>query len=330
MALSRHGLAITAHSETIDPATLTAILGMKQTKSFECHNPLDLLKDDKALDAFSFDNFVRVGMSGHITGTWFMLPNSLLSLAVRREGLSVDQRLSLIDMAYTLLCYYNQNYPKTGVNDGITTNNGKIDIPMTLWTPNTCMRQCNLCVALSYAIEKWRREGCPYDLALERIGTHSLECLFGTTRMMLNGKTHFADFLSALVNGVMILEIQEEFKMGHCTRRFKKNMAGCTLPVGGKGGIQVDLGQVAHNLIWTAVNMLQPGVEPSQRQAVLSQVMIPFSRLNNELMKHGRGEVSKMSGNTSGSQITSRFVLLQATGKGSAKDLDRVVEVAMD
>jgi hypothetical protein len=65
-------------------------------------------------------------------------------------------------------------------------------------------------------------------LALERIGSHSVECHFGTTRSTLSGDTRRDSFFKAQVKAVLIQRTMADLSLPPCIRRFKSD-PGCTL-----------------------------------------------------------------------------------------------------
>jgi hypothetical protein len=75
-----------------------------------------------------------------------------------------------------------KEFPKTGDEYGIYERSIKAANRKTLWTKKMCIRACNLCTGLYWAIKLFK--DC---LALGRIGSHSLENHFGTTRSVLRG-----------------------------------------------------------------------------------------------------------------------------------------------
>jgi hypothetical protein len=215
-------LAFDAQTEHVITAkSLNEILQMGTC--LEAHNPLDLLKDDLALKTFTVANLMKLWDKKELTGVYFFMPLVALSLAIRNDLLSRETRLGLIQTAFSIFFTMVKQYPQTGGAYGIYENSAKAGERKTLWTRVMCIRACNLCIGLYWAINEY-----PEGLGLGRIGTHSVECLFGTTRSMLRGDTQWSRFLGAQVDAIMVQKILREFNMQPYIRRFR-NVSGCTL-----------------------------------------------------------------------------------------------------
>jgi hypothetical protein len=188
----------------------------------EAHSPLDLLRDDLALRTFTIGNLMSLWKAGELVGVYFFLPFVALSVAIRDELISRETRLNLIQLAFSLFFKMKKQYPQTGVSSGIYEVGKRVD-RKTLWTQVMCIRACNLCIGLYWAINQY-----PEGLRLGRIGTHSVECLFGTTRSMLRGDTRWDRFLGAQVDAIIVQKLLKEFDLQPYIRRFR-NISGVTL-----------------------------------------------------------------------------------------------------
>jgi hypothetical protein len=254
-------LAVSAATGDIVTAkTLVKNLPKEHKHVFEAQRPLDLLKDDLAVETFSLDNLLRVwsgnepdlippaggltndphkrartsttGPCDDPSGGFFMAPFVALSLAVRNEALGVAARLDLLQVAFSYFFGMMQHYPKTGAKKhGITENKTKDSPRQTLWAKAMCRRACNLCVGLYWAIQKYCTDeylAAGFELALNRIGTHSVECHFGMTRSTLNGDPRWERFFAAQVKAVIIRRAMRRLGFGPYIRRFSQP-AGCVV-----------------------------------------------------------------------------------------------------
>jgi hypothetical protein len=282
-----NGLAMKGRSQVIKAEELIDALNGKGI--FDNTGSADKMRDDLALKAFGFGNMAKVAHKGHLTGAYYILPYEALNMAFRAEHLALEQRKALIDAAFTCFNDYMVRGPRTGSQFGILERaDKKSKCPQSLWSFNACCRGVNLCVALYYALEKWQRDECAYPLALDRIGTHPLECVFGMTRMTLNHKTDAKGFMSALVKGILRSEYLRDLKIGHCNRRFKQNVAGVTLRMGGDEAraINVDFEgafDLNHHIscIW---EYLQEAERPEANgPAICEPLARPFKALVNEI-----------------------------------------------
>jgi hypothetical protein len=194
---------------TLGKANVGTIVGVQSS--------LDLLKDDFTLGAFCSKNLLRLWETS-TTGGYFMLPFVSLRLAVMTEALAAETRLGLLSVTFYMFFKMMEEYSCTGVEGGIDEINKRAGVRKTLWTKEVCCLGANLCVALAWLIRDYAALGIQF-LALNRIGTHPVECLFGTTCSVLRGDTWWERFLSAQVDAVMIGEIQEQLCLRPYIRR---------------------------------------------------------------------------------------------------------------
>jgi hypothetical protein len=150
-----------------------------------------------------------------------------------------------------------RHYPETGRNAGIVQQGGAAETK-TFWRKPMCVRACNLCVALYWAIWKY---GPEMDLALYRIGSHSVECLFGMTRSMLNNDMRWASFLSTQAKAMMIHNMMRGMELHPYIRRFL-NEGGCCVLAREEGLVEHGLTKEAMDEITAVCNALAGNQEP--------------------------------------------------------------------
>jgi hypothetical protein len=192
------------------------------------------LKDDLALKTFTLGNLIKLWENVEVLGACFFLPFVSLNLALRTEKMSKEARLHLIQTAFFIWFKMAKEYPQTGKQYGIYQCYAKPTKRKTLWTKKMCILACNMCIGLHWAITT-------FDdfLALGRIGSHSLECHFSTTRSVLRGDTRWKSFLSAQVDAMFVQRLLKELNLRPYIRRFR-NVSGCTLAPDTPGSIRVD------------------------------------------------------------------------------------------
>jgi hypothetical protein len=187
LATSNLALHSESHTRITAESVADDLKSERMRKVLTARSNLDFLKDSLALETFTLDNLIELWQSGNPTAAYFMLPWVALNLAVRNPAITVETRLSLIDVAFTVVFDVFHNYPETGKTAGIVQG-GKPNDVKTFWSQLVCERGCNLCVGLYWAIERWGHTQIGFCLALARIGSHSCECHFGITRSTLNGE----------------------------------------------------------------------------------------------------------------------------------------------
>jgi hypothetical protein len=234
-------LTFNAHTtEVISAISLNQTL--KLGKDLEAHNPLDLLKDDLALRVFTLGNLIKLWGTLNMLGTYFLMPFVALNLAIRNDLISRETRLGLIQVAFSIFFRMLKEYPTTGDGFGIYEMSRTVGHRKTLWTQVMCIRACNLCVGLYWALRNFAN-----SLPLGRIGTHSVECHFGTTRSQLRGDTRWSQFLGRQVDSVMIQNFLTELGVTPYIRRFK-SVSGCTIMEDDPKSIHVSFDDAAQKL----------------------------------------------------------------------------------
>jgi hypothetical protein len=249
---------------------------------FEARKPLELLKDDLAIQAFMRDNFPQVSGCGDavhtgridsesdgdvrvapgatvgddaeaggdmergdtnkadLTGAHFLFPFVAISLAVRNLCLSPETRLALIQAAFDVFFRMMENYPECGRGHNITEKTVIGCQWKTFWTQSMCRKACNTCVGLYYVTQEMITDGdTHFHLALDRVGSHSVECHFGMTRSTIAGDPRWESFLSAQVCAVIIRRVMRRLGFGPYIQSFAM-AAGCVVRLDAPDLMNVD------------------------------------------------------------------------------------------
>jgi hypothetical protein len=184
--------------------------------------PLDLLRDDLALRVFTLGNLMKLWSDQRLTGVYFFMPFVALNLAIRNGWISTVTRLDLIEVAFSIFFRMLKEYPLTGDAYRIYEISRAPHCRKTLWTHVMCIRACNWCIGLYWALKTFD------SLPLGRIGTHSVECHFGTTRSLLRGDTRWKQFLGKQADSIIIQRLLKELGLKPYIRRFK-SVSGATI-----------------------------------------------------------------------------------------------------
>jgi hypothetical protein len=197
-----------------------------------------------------------------------------------------------------------KEYPKTGALAGIYEQSSDPGQRKTLWTQIMCKRGCNLCIGLYWAITHLSGR-----LPLGRIGTHSVECLFGTTRCSLRGDTGWKRFISAQVDAIIAQKLLKDLNMQPYIRRFR-NVSGCRVTYTQSDNDDDDLAHADFDgfeeKLQTLVHVLTGQRDKSELMDENS-VMMVFVNLAANLVEVGYVERITSSSSGSGSCIMSRF-----------------------
>jgi hypothetical protein len=147
-------------------------------------------------------------------------------------------------MVSTVFFEYFKDYPVCGRDAAIQEKALPFCPRKTVWSRITCARACNNYIGLYWAILKCRESDYPgFQLSLNRISSHSVECHFGMTRSTLNGFLQWDRFFSAQVKAVMSHKVMRRIDLRPYIRRFVMP-AGCiVLPEDGEL-LSVDFGGI--------------------------------------------------------------------------------------
>jgi hypothetical protein len=311
-----------AAEEVITASNLNQILELG--KDLEAHNPLDLLKDDLALRGFTLGNLMKLWANAKLTGVYFLMPFVALNLAIRNNLISIDTRLHLIQVAFSIFFQMIKEYPETGVNQKIYEQSSKAGQRKTLWTQVMCVRACNLCIGLYWAIKTF-----PDSLALRRIGTASVECLFGTTRSGLRGDTRWERFLGREVDAIIAQGLLKDLELKPFIRRFR-SVSGCTLMGADPQAITVSFDNAAEQ-VYLLASLLKLG--GSALAAVDGDsILLNFEKLSEKLIEADYCEIIHRPCLTGGTCIMNRYFAGQVKEEPTTTDeaLSIVFAVADD
>jgi hypothetical protein len=288
--------AVTAE-ELISAGGLNEILRLG--KDLVASNPLDLLRDDLALRVFTLGNLMKLWSHKKMTGVYFLMPYVALNLAIRNDLLSRATRLHLIQVAFSIFFRMLKDYPATGQHAGIYEKGADPSLRKTLWTVAMCTRACNLCVGLYWAIETF---DC---LPLGRIGTHSVECHFGTTRSMLRGDTRWDHFLGREVDSILAQKIMRELNLKPYIRRFMGISGSVIRATDDPNLITVSFEDIPQRVEAFAVALKHGAAAMTvfDRRSIL----LSFEELNQKLFQAGHKEEIDRPGLTGGLAIMGRF-----------------------
>jgi hypothetical protein len=348
-------LAVSAKTpDLVTAKTLAKNVPKADKHLFEPGRHIDLLKDDLAVQTFSLDNLLwiwsgydphhlpeceaRYWDAGDPNGGFFMAPFVALSLAVRNEALGIAARLDLLQVAFSFFFGMMQQYPKCGAQKGITENKTKESPRQTLWARAMCRRACNLCVGLYWAIRKYCAPeylNAGFQLALNRIGTHPVECHFGMTRSTLNGDPRWERFFAAQVKAVIIHRVMRRLGFRSYIRRFSEP-AGCVVPHNSEESVFINVdptfGHISHHVTELFALLSDNGHRCGFR--VGYGILKLFSELRKDLLKVNGLSSIRQSGPTAGGSIETRWyaqsrIRMEAP---TLKDLDalRAAEILAD
>jgi hypothetical protein len=154
-------------------------------------------QDGPAMEVFQMDNVIRCVCLGMNEEAYFLAPWAFLEMAICGDGISKETREHLLILSFTIL-YGETLSAEAGL--GRDSERGSGSRFLRFWTSDQIYRGCNLCLALFIALRYIRFE----QLALGRVGSHSLECHFGMVRRILTGDDRWSRWLSAEAYAVLM------------------------------------------------------------------------------------------------------------------------------
>jgi hypothetical protein len=151
-------------------------------------------------------------------------------------------------------------------------------------------------------------------LALNRIGSHSLECHFGMTRSTRNGDPRWDRFFSSQVKAVIIHGLMRRLGFHSYIQRFAMP-AGCVVPPHSDQLVQIGIDDIEDliNCI-RKMSVALANDRPTEAYAVGLLLLENFSRLHGVRCHTGNLESRHESGPLSGGAIKNRLLTRPSLG----------------
>ena len=203
--------------------------------------------DQYPLEIFTINNFLRLVMKGQVNMAFFILPYSIWNIALRSPNLSVQMRMDLLSIVMDIFMFYEEclkNVDPTKVSE-----RKHAEIPQYFCSTQHCHRVLNTLVATLVEMKR-----SPTNLALDRIGTHVLECQFGLIRMMCHYKHDWKRILRAFSNSLLVTDIASI--LGHnIPIRTRLNCAGVRITENSFGGVYISTESMNSRELYESVNV---------------------------------------------------------------------------
>lgn len=140
------------------------------------------MRDSYALQIFTLENFLRLVNSQAIHMAFYILPYALWNSVVNNAEMSCQMRREFLVTCLEIFTMYMTRMRDVDSSVvSINKNNG--ELIQFACSENHARRALNTLIVLLMEIERH-----PDDLALDRLGTHPLECRFGSIRMLCRSK----------------------------------------------------------------------------------------------------------------------------------------------
>lgn len=139
------------------------------------------MRDQYALSIFNLNNFLELVEHEEWEMAFFILPHAAWIAAVTYSGFSVQTRRDLLNFVFEAFVYHMKNISQ--IDTSVVSQNKTSCHVQYFCSSAQCIRTLN---TLLVQLRELSRH--PENVALGRIGTHGLECVFGTVRLLCHNK----------------------------------------------------------------------------------------------------------------------------------------------
>ena len=144
------------------------------------NSPKGKMKDFYCIEIFRMDNFFTLMNQKYYSAALYILPYILWGEVIRNPSYTPQLRLDLLTLVLDIFAYFKSQIKD--LNNGVTQYKTKNSIQY--FASETCLdRSLNTILAIIYEM-RIRSD----DIALDRFGTHILECSFGRVRLLCQNK----------------------------------------------------------------------------------------------------------------------------------------------
>ena len=246
------------------------------------------MRDQYPLEIFTVDNFMKLLLAGQINMAFFVLPYSLWNLAVRSPCVSVQMRMDLLSIVMEIFFFHKECL--TNLDQNVVSDRKRPDIPQYFCSLQHCHRVLN-----TLAVTLRELKHSPTRLALDRVGTHVLECQFGIIRILCHYKHDWKHILRGFANSMLVTDMASI--LGHeINARTRVNHGGVKISETSLGHVYFSTADVKIREIYENMNLFMIQASDSKDLGYdLAATMVPglanfvdlLSKLTTELEKYG-------------------------------------------
>ena len=139
------------------------------------------MRDIYPLEIFNLEHFHTLYDTGDLHMAFYILPYCLWVHAVRNPSISTEMRRQLLNQVVMIFLHHMNSL--TSLDTTVVSENKKDNLVQYFCSRKHGMRVCNTVMVLLSEISR-----NPNNLALDRLGTHVLECTFGLIRILCHNK----------------------------------------------------------------------------------------------------------------------------------------------
>ena len=205
------------------------------------------MRDQYALCIFNFDNFLKLVVHEEWEMAFFILPYAMWIATVTYSGFSVQTRIDLLIFVFETFVYHMKNISQ--IDKSVVSQNKTSSHVQYFCSRIQCIRTLNTLLA---QLRELMRH--PENLALGRIGTHGLECVFGTVRLLCHNKHSWQKICSAFSRLMCFKDLTRIF--GVIGIRGRLNSAGVkVIATGDEDLVYVEAPQTGYERLFECTQM---------------------------------------------------------------------------
>ena len=179
------------------------------------------MRDSYALELFTLNNFLRLMSRGKLQMAFYILPYCLWEQLLRNQHLSLQMRREFAVLIVEIFAYHIEVL--NNLDASSVSQNKKDGIPQYFCSYKHATRVLN--TLMQFLVETEQKVD---NFALDRFGTHVVECLFGQIRIICGYKHDWKRVLRSFANIMFINDVTTI--LGHRLHpRGRENIAGVKL-----------------------------------------------------------------------------------------------------
>ena len=157
------------------------------------HTSKGRMRDSYALQIFTLENFLNLVHSDALNMAFFILPYALWNNVINNPGMSCQMRREFLAVCLDIFAMFSSMMKDVNTSV-VSINKTKNELVQFACSDNHCRRALNTLIVQLVEIGRH-----PDDLAMDRLGTHPLECCFGMIRLLCSNKHNWKHVLLLLL-----------------------------------------------------------------------------------------------------------------------------------
>lgn len=220
------------------------------------------MRDIYVLEIFTLRNVIKLFRKGEVAIAFYLLPYALWVAGVMNPGVSCQMRRALLSFVFNVFAEILAITPCIDTQE-VSINKKDTTKVQFAFSENHLRRCLNTLVVQLHELEKM-----PDGLALDRLGTHVLECRFGMIRLQCRHKHNWKMIYKAFTRLILLEDLS--LILDHPIVVNKRvNIAGTTVKNDGNC-IDVSLPDLSARRLWEATYAVISSKEESQAMDTLN------------------------------------------------------------